>query len=252
MDRLLLWMAAVFNRKFNIVILAAGVGRRLKPLTMHNPKPLVLIKGRSILERLLNDIPEEMVKSLTIVIGYHGHLIESMVSKMSLPYSVKFYRNSNYNKTHCSSSLAIARNILPKGAMIFNSDIVFNNGVLKDIFKRSPDKFSFVVTKEKDVVNYSDLQKILSSNGIIQKWSLKLDEYTSDVIGPVYINCADGKFIKRYIDKNINSVNKMPCFTFLSEVMVNGVTVDLPIGQNDCFEIDTIMDLKNASQLLHD
>ena len=69
-------MAAVFNRKFHIVILAAGVGRRLRPLTIYNPKPMVVVKGRSMLERLLDDIPKEGVKSLTIVIGYHWYLIE--------------------------------------------------------------------------------------------------------------------------------------------------------------------------------
>ncbi len=252
MGRVLLWMVVVFNRKFHIVVLAAGVGRRLKPLTIYNPKPLVIIKGQSILERLLNGIPKEKVKSLSIVIGYHGHLIESYVSKMNLPYVVKFYRNFNYSRTHCSSSLAIVRGILPKGAMVFNSDIVFNRGVLRGIFKTPPEKTSFVVTKERCTAKESDLQKILSSNGIIKKWSLKLDKYTSEVIGPIYINCSDGKLIKKYIDNNIDSVNKMPCFTFLSKIMVNGETVDLPIHQNDCFEIDTISDLKSASRLLQD
>jgi len=240
----------VFNRKFHIVILAAGVGRRLRPLTIYNPKPMVVVKGRSMLERLLDDIPKEGVKSLTIVIGYHGYLIERSVLKMNLPYIVKFYKSFNYNKTHCSSSLVIARNILPKGALIFNSDIVFNKGVLRNIFKQATGKSSFVVVKER-CAKESDLQKILSYNGIIQKWSLRLNEYTSDVIGPIYINCADGKLIKQYIDKNVDSVNKMPCFTFLSKLMVNGETMDFPIGQKDCFEIDTMVDLKNASRLLH-
>jgi choline kinase len=250
MVRLLLWMVAVFNTKFHIIVLAAGVGRRLRPLTIYNPKPLVMIKGKSMLERLLGDIPKERVKSLSIVIGYHGNLIEKYVMKMNLPYKVKFYRSFNYNKTHCSSSLAIVRDILPNGAMVFNSDIVFNKNVLKDIFKKAPEKVSFVVCKEKDSNIESDLQKILSINGTIQQWSLKLDEYTSEVIGPVYINCFDGKNIKKYIDKNLKIVNKMPCFTFLSEQMVNGKTVVLPISKKDCFEIDTVDDLKYATRLL--
>ena len=42
----------------------------------------------------------------------------------------------------------------------------------------------------------------------------------------------------------------MPCFTFLSKILVNGRTLELLIMQNDCFEIDDIEDLKIASKLL--
>lgn len=245
-------MVAVFNRKFHIVILAAGSGRRLKPLTIGKPKPLIDVNGKSMLIRLLEAIPKERVKSLSIVVGYKGHLIEKSVAKIKLPYVVKFYRSINYNNTHCSSSLALVRNILPKGVMIFNSDIVFNKNVLLNIFKKSPEKVSFVVGKKKDNNKESDLQKVLSINNIIRQWSLRLDKYNIEVIGPIYINCFDGKNIKQYIDKNIDIVNKMPCFTFLSENMVNGKTESLPILQNDCFEIDTMDDLKKYSRLLRD
>mgnify|MGYP003970621709 FL=1 len=245
----LLWMVAVSNKKFHIVILAAGVGRRLRPLTLNKPKPLVVINGINMLTRLIHDIPCNQVKSMSIVIGYHGKLIEDCVNDMNLPYVVKFYKSPNYNSTHCSASLALVRAILPKGAFLFNSDIVFNTGVLKSIFEFS-EEGSFVVCKKPDKDFFSDLQKVKACDGVVQEWSLNLDVYTSEVIGPVYINKLDGGVIKQYIDNNLLLVNKMPCFTFLSKILVNGRTLELLVMQNDCFEIDDIEDLKIASKLL--
>ena len=239
----------VFNRKFHVVILAAGVGRRLRPLTLGNPKPLVKINGESILSRLIDSIPKKNIKSMSIVIGYRGDMVKKSISKMNLPFRVKFYKNTNYSKTHCSSSLALVKRILPKGVLLFNSDIVFSPGVLEDVIKRS-NKASFIVCKEAKTEHNSDLQKVSSSNGVINQWSLELDEYTSEVIGPVYINHTDGKKIQEYITKNTNIVDTLPCFTLLSKLMVNGITSEITISQNDCFEIDTVEDLKHASELL--
>jgi len=236
-------------KKFHIVILAAGVGRRLRPLTLYLPKPLVSFNGESILARLIREIPHHQVKSMNIVIGYHGKLIEDSVIKMNLPYKVKFYRSLNYNRTHCSASLAIVRRLLPKGMMLFNSDIVFNRGILKSIFNFSKNS-SFVVCKQPKKDCLSDLQKVRVDNRVIKEWNLKLDEYTSEVIGPVYINRIDGYIIKRYIDNHLSKVNLMPCFTFLSKILVNGKTLEFPIMRNDCFEIDNIKDLKSASKLV--
>ena len=47
-----------------------------------------------------------------------------------------------------------------------------------------------------------------------------------------------------------DSIIKLSCFCFLSSVLVNGRTKVLPIEQNDCFEIDTVDDLKLATSLL--
>ena len=184
-------MVAVSINKFDIVILAAGVGRRLRPLTLLNPKPLVKVNGESIISRLISEIPEKSIKSMSVVVGYRGSMIENCIRKMNLPYGVKFYHNSNYDSTHCASSLAMVEGLLSNGILLFNSDVVFIPGIFKSIIKRSLST-SFVVSKKKDANFSSDLQKIVSTDGIIEQWSLKIDGYTSEVIGPVFIDSDDG------------------------------------------------------------
>lgn len=53
------------------IILAAGKGTRLKPLTDTTPKPLLLLKGKPILEHIINSLPRS-IDELIIVVGYKG------------------------------------------------------------------------------------------------------------------------------------------------------------------------------------
>lgn len=57
------------------VILAAGEGTRMRPLTLERPKPLILIASRPILEHIIGALPEE-VDEIILVIGYKGDMIK--------------------------------------------------------------------------------------------------------------------------------------------------------------------------------
>ena len=57
------------------VILAAGEGRRLRPLTLEIPKPLVKVNGKSLLERNMDHL-DGLVDEIVLVIGYKGDMIK--------------------------------------------------------------------------------------------------------------------------------------------------------------------------------
>lgn len=58
------------------VILAAGEGKRLRPLTLATPKPLLKVRGKPILEYTFNNLPDE-VREIILVIGYRGEQIKN-------------------------------------------------------------------------------------------------------------------------------------------------------------------------------
>ncbi len=62
------------------IILAAGKGTRLAPLTEEVPKPLILISGTSILERLLSSLPEK-IEEVIIVLGYKGDTVRNTIGE---------------------------------------------------------------------------------------------------------------------------------------------------------------------------
>lgn len=241
-------MVGVFNQKIHVVILAAGVGRRLRPLTFYNPKPMVKVKGETILSQLINKIPIKKVKSLTVVVGYHGHIIESSISKMNLPFDVNLVKNWKYRNKHCASSLVKVQKLLTKNILVFNSDVVFSPNALNRIFC-SKFEDSFVVCKPRGSA-FSDLQKVNIQNNYINNWSLNLTDYNGEVIGPVYINPEIGTRMNEYIVSHKSEVEKMPCFTFFSNFMTCGNTQTLLVDNFDAFEIDEIGDLKECEKNL--
>ena len=56
-------------------ILAAGKGLRMRPITEHTPKPLILLNNKPFLEYLLNNIKKAGFDDIAIIIGYKGEQI---------------------------------------------------------------------------------------------------------------------------------------------------------------------------------
>ena len=61
------------------VILAAGMAKRLRPLTDNTPKCLLDVKGRSLLERSMDALKGAGIQEFVIVTGYLNHMIENFV-----------------------------------------------------------------------------------------------------------------------------------------------------------------------------
>jgi len=104
-----------------LVILAGGIGERLKPITNTIPKPLVKVGKRSIIEQIIKDASESGIKSILILAGYLGELIEKECSYWSQKYDVYI----NFEKTPAEylsgKRVYLARKYL-------RGDIVFSYG----------------------------------------------------------------------------------------------------------------------------
>jgi choline kinase len=112
------------------VILAAGVGSRLRPLTDDKPKALVPVSGRSILARAIESLLPFGIERLVIATGYREDAIARAVS--DLPIDVVLVPNPDYATTQNSVSLALCRAAV-EGLPFFrlDGDVVFDPAVLE-------------------------------------------------------------------------------------------------------------------------
>lgn len=83
-----------------VIIIAAGLGSRLNPLTNDKPKCLLKIKGKSILERQLEALRECGINNISVVRGYKGKMI-------NFP-GIKYYENTDYESNNILNSLFYA------------------------------------------------------------------------------------------------------------------------------------------------
>ena len=84
------------------VIIAAGFGSRMIPISLNTPVPMININGKPIIESLLAAIRNVGIKEIIIVRGYLGEQFEQLRAKYS---EIKFVDNPQYNETHNISSL---------------------------------------------------------------------------------------------------------------------------------------------------
>jgi len=99
------------------IILAAGEGKRLRPLTESKPKCLINLFGKSILQRQIETLKKCNINDISIVIGYLGERIK-------MP-DVTYFHNFNYNTTNMLETLFCAREKLSDSVIISYGDIVF-------------------------------------------------------------------------------------------------------------------------------
>lgn len=110
------------------VILAAGFGSRMIPITLNTPKPLVRVKGERIIDSLLDALNEAGIQEVIIVRGYLSEQFDQLLYKY--PH-IKFLENPIYNESNNISSLLVARYHL-RNAYICEADLLIQNkGVIK-------------------------------------------------------------------------------------------------------------------------
>jgi hypothetical protein len=75
----------------NVVIMAGGLGTRVKPLTNVIPKPLLPVNGRSFLEEIINRFACYSIKDFHISVNYKADLIKFYINSLNLPYNIDFF-----------------------------------------------------------------------------------------------------------------------------------------------------------------
>jgi choline kinase len=101
------------------IILAAGVGSRLRPLTDDRPKCLLEVGGRTLVDHQLGALRRYGITDVIVVVGYCGDKI-----RRHLGDSVRYLENERYERTNSLYSLWLARQELVSGALILNSDVL--------------------------------------------------------------------------------------------------------------------------------
>lgn len=105
------------------ILLAAGFGSRLVPVTLNTPKPLVRVKGVRMIDTLLDAIIAAGIEEIVIVRGYLGEQFDQLLYKY--PH-LKFIENPSYNESNNISSAMCARFLL-QNAYVLEADLVLYN-----------------------------------------------------------------------------------------------------------------------------
>lgn len=116
------------------IILAAGMGKRLKELTADNTKCMVKVNGVTLIERMLRQLDVLKLERIVIVAGYEGEKLIKYVQTLCVATPVVFVDNPVYDKTNNIYSLSLAKEyLLQDDTLLLESDLVFEDAVLRKL-----------------------------------------------------------------------------------------------------------------------
>jgi choline kinase len=113
------------------IILAAGMGTRLAPHTDLCPKVLVPVGTEAILSRILRQLGQCGVRSVTIVTGDRAAQVEDAARAAANGLTLRFLHNPVFATTNNSYSLALASDALERGALLIEGDVVADASVVR-------------------------------------------------------------------------------------------------------------------------
>lgn len=128
------------DRATTALLLAAGTGSRLQPLTDDAPKCLTEINGVTILERLIHGLRQQGFRRLVVVLGYLGECIREYLVDHAAGLTVDYVINPRYRTTNNLYSLWLARKEIREPFLLVECDLVFDASLLGAMLH--PDKIA--------------------------------------------------------------------------------------------------------------
>jgi choline kinase len=153
------------------IILCAGTGGRLRPLTDDRPKCLLAFGTRTILDCCLEHLAAVGIREAVLVVGYHKDLVERLYRDKREP-AIVFVPNDDYAVTNTAYSLRLALTRMDDDFVLINGDVLFDRGILADLIAHPA---SNCVAVDAEIPLDHEEIKVIASNGRVERISKELD-----------------------------------------------------------------------------
>ncbi len=122
------------NRAKRAIILAAGMGSRMRPITDAMPKPLIPVNGVRMIDTVIDALHQNGIFEISIVVGYRKRQFEPIKDAYD---GIRLIENPFYETCNNISSLYVARESLLDCVILDGDQIIYNPGVLYPEFEKS-------------------------------------------------------------------------------------------------------------------
>ena len=127
------------------IILAAGMGSRLKKLTQKKPKCMVEVSGVTLIERALKQLDKLHLNRIVIVTGYSSDILTNFANGLDIVTPIVYVNNDIYDQTNNIYSLYLAKDFLESDdTLLLESDLIFEEGILEKIINDKEENLALV------------------------------------------------------------------------------------------------------------
>ena len=247
-----------------VIILAAGMGSRLRPLTNDKPKCMIKLFNETLIERQIKIFHSYNINDITIVTGYMGEMI-------NVP-DVNYVKNKNYETTNINESLFCALEPSSSPILVTYSDIVFEQKIIQQMLEFTGG-IGLAVNlnwkkcyQNRNMHPLSEAENVLVENGRILQIRKNIsksleNQQVGEFLGLMMLSSEHVKILLErysYLKKNhvgafhnSSSLSNAYITDMLQEIINCGVTVNPVFTEGKWCEIDTPEDLKNAEKSIN-
>lgn len=228
------------NRVQRAIIMAAGFGNRMKPITLETPKPLISVNGKRMIDGVIESLNRNGIYEIYVVVGYLKEKFYGLEYKYP---GVKLIENPYYDNCNNISSLYVAREYIVNSFILDGDQIIFNDEILNPVFEKSG--YNAVWTDE-----YTDEWLMNVEDGIVKSCSRTGGEKGWQLYSISRWNEEDGKKLKNHLEKEFEAKNTqiywddVAMFYYPKEYEL-GV---YPMKKEDILEIDNYEELLKVDE----
>lgn len=223
------------------IIMAAGIGKRMQPVTFETPKPLITVNGVRMIDTVIQALNNNNITEIYVVVGYMKEKFYTL--KEEYP-GIQIIENPYYNTCNNISSLYMARDHIEDTIILDGDQIIYNDTILHAEFERSgynctwtdTDTDEWLLTVENGIV------KSCSRSGGKNGWQLySISRWTAQ----------DGKKLKKHLELEFEIKKNHQIYWDDIAFFCHPEDYQLGIEKMDCkdvVEIDSLYELAQTDE----
>jgi len=183
------------------IILSAGQGKRLLPLTAELPKCAVAVHGQSMIEWQIDELLKCGVEDISVVLGYGADKVEKLLDERYGRGSVRTLFNPFFSVADNLGSCWIARTEMTEDFIILNGDTLFQAPVLEKLLASAPHPITVTIDC-KGSYDSDDMKVILDGERLLRIGKdLPLDQVHAESIGMLLFRGEGARLFRRTVEE---------------------------------------------------
>jgi choline kinase len=238
-----------------VIILAAGISQRLRPLTDSTPKCLLNVGGKTILEMTIDNILYNGIDEFVMVTGYKENMIKDFIREKYPALNITYITNPDYENNNNSYSLWKTKKYINGDCLLLDSDILFDRRVIKKLLESGYENCLAVNTNQK--LGEEEIKVIIDSADKILHIGKELNpkESFGESIGIERFSLLFFNKLAEVLERKIvkeNNVNEFYEVSFQELIDTGNGIFAVNVSEYKSIEIDTPADLEKASAEVKD